>query len=78
MATKIRLEIIKCSDPTLFENVVSDFYNTRTVIECKFQRNLYYKGIGSSAGKTPGSPPLTAENKLEESYVAFIVYKERK
>jgi hypothetical protein len=39
----------------------------------KFQRNLFYAGIGSSAGRTPGSEKaLDADTKLEELWVAFI------
>ena len=45
------------------------------VFSVKLQRNLFYAGIGSSAGHTPGSTQDLTKAKLDESYIGFVVYR---
>ncbi len=71
-----RLVIVENENRTAFIDEVEAFLAAH---ECwtssiKFQRNLYYKGIGSSAGATPGAPPLTTE-PLAELFMAFILFE---
>jgi hypothetical protein len=74
----IRLKIIE--EATEFDFIVAfeAFAKSYDVIldAVKFQRNLYYAGIGSSAGRTPGSEKGIDDAELEKSFVAFIPYRE--
>ena len=72
-----KMAIIESTDRVEFCTKVAEFYNKTWVAECKFQRNLYYAGIGSSAGHTPGSTQDLTKATLAESFVAFIVYGEK-
>lgn len=72
---KTRLVIIEESDWVIFIDRVEAFINSHKVHfeSLKFQRNLFYRGIGGSAGKTPGvTAPCPPEP--DRDYVAFIVY----
>jgi hypothetical protein len=71
------MTILEESDRFRFIDEMECFLNEHKIVSVKFQRNLYYKGIGSSAGKTPGAKRLTAKTKLHSSYLAFIVYKDK-
>jgi hypothetical protein len=68
------------------EKTKQDFIDTvnfelydKDVFSVKFQRNLYYTGVGSSdgyKGKTKGFKKVASgEVKLEESFIGFICYK---
>ena len=72
------LEIIQDDNVRDFSMRVGAFLSTYKTYEVKFQRNLFYAGIGSSAGHTPGSTQDLTKAKLDESWVAFIVYKEKR
>jgi hypothetical protein len=74
-----RLVVIENADRVDFIDEVEAFLAEH---ECwtssiKFQRNLYYKGIGSSAGATPGAAALTPQARLDESFLAFILYESK-
>jgi hypothetical protein len=73
-----RLKIIEMADRNDFALAIENFIDRHRVHleSVKFQRNLYYKGIGSSAGRTPGSTKSCDEAKLDESYVAFLLWEE--
>jgi hypothetical protein len=69
----IRLAIIERPNAEEFIQAFEDFVARHQVTkDIKFQRNLFYAGIGSSAGRTPGSTQDINQSKLDESYVAFI------
>jgi len=68
------LKIIEQPNKQDFIDVVESFIAVYGYQSIKFQRNLYYAGIGSSAGRTPGSITSIENSKLEESYVAFIIW----
>ena len=74
---RLRVQIIKCEARETFIAMVEAFCLGLDVFEVKFQRNLYYARVGSSAGRTPGTvgacPP---EEALQESYVAFVAWWE--
>ena len=72
------LEIIQDDNVRDFSMRVGAFLSIHKTYEVKFQRNLFYAGIGSSAGHTPGSTQDLTKAKLDESWVAFIVYKEKR
>jgi hypothetical protein len=75
-----KVEIIEKSNREEFKTLVGGFYSTHHVVECKFQRNLYYKGVGSSDGYDGDKSKVDAVAKgcveLEESWVAILVYSE--
>ena len=73
-----KLEIIEATTKELFIESVEAFVGKPNcwILSVKFQRNLFYKGIGSSAGRTPGSDKNINDSKLEESYVAFILWND--
>ena len=74
---KLRLEIIECPGRETFKAMVEVFCSGKELFEVKFQRNLYYAGIGSSAGRTPGvTTPCPPKEELSESYVAFVAWWE--
>lgn len=64
----VRLAIVTEVDKTLFCRHVEDYYNHYKIIECKFQRNLFY-ALDDGKGPAP-------QRELKQEYVAFIVYKE--
>ena len=70
----IRLQILESDSREAFVKDFERFLAEHSVqLECvKFQRNLYYKGIGSSAGRTPGSTRKVSDSTLDESWIAFI------
>jgi hypothetical protein len=74
-----KLEIIEAPSKELFIESVEAFVGRPNcwIVSVKFQRNLFYKGIGSSAGRTPGSSTPIDESKLDESWVAFILWREQ-
>lgn len=75
---RIEMAILEDKDAVEFMDEVESFFRRYHVIECKFQRNLYYEGIGASACRDPRSHKrLTPKSRLMSSYVAFIIYKER-
>jgi hypothetical protein len=73
----IRLEIVESPNRERFVKAVEDFCEHHWVIfdSLKFQRNLFYAGIGSSAGHTPGSTQDLSKARLDESWVAFILWR---
>ena len=50
----LHCEIIVKEKRDDFLLALNDFMFPRDVFSVKLQRNLYYAGIGSSAGRTPG------------------------
>ena len=77
---KSRVEIIESESRETFKELVGEFYSTHRVFECKFQRNLYYKGVGSSDGydgsKESFDKVVNKCVKLSESWVAILVWIE--
>ena len=73
-----KLSIIKASSEESFlEGVNTFFLEHPSIFSFKAQRNLYYAGIGGSAGRTPGvTAPCPPAEKLVESYVGFIVFED--
>jgi hypothetical protein len=74
-----RLVIIENADRVAFIDEVEAFLASH---ECwtntiKFQRNLYYRAIGSSAGATPGAEALTPQTPLSESFLAFVMFESK-
>jgi hypothetical protein len=73
-----RLHIIEESGKAALIKAVESFAASHEVIleSVKFQRNLFYAGIGSSAGHTPGSTQDLSHAKLDELWVAFLLWKD--
>jgi hypothetical protein len=74
----IRLHVIEVAGKDALIREFEAFAKDHAVLlQCvKFQRNLFYAGIGASAGRTPGSAKrLDATTKLDESWVAFIPWE---
>lgn len=65
----VRLAVVTETDKTIFCRHVEDYYAHNTIIECKFQRNLFY-ALDDGKGPAP-------QRELKQEYVAFIVYKEK-
>ena len=76
----MKCEIIESAEREEFKRLVGEFYSSHHVHECKFQRNLYYKGVGSSDGYDGDKEKLgkvaSGEVKLSESWIAVFVYRE--
>lgn len=72
----LKVKVIECDTQEAFCGEVEAFCIGLDIFEIKFQRNLFYAGVGSSAGRTPGvtgaCPPV---EELKERYVAFIAYR---
>ena len=75
----IRLQILESDSREAFVKDFEKFVSNKLeanaridLADVKFQRNLYYKGIGSSAGRTPGSTRKVSDSTLDESWIAFI------
>ena len=85
----LKLEMIEGFDEDLFAIEVEAFLKTHDVFSVKFQRNLYYAGVGSSDGyKGKGfffskkcreqRKIAKGKIKLQKSFLAFVLYKGRK
>ena len=71
----LRVVIVEEANKGAFVQTLNACMETRDVFSVKLQRNLFYAGIGSSAGHTPGSTQDLRTAELDESYVGFVVYK---
>jgi len=71
----LRVVIVEEASKEMFVQTLNDVMFSLDVQHVKLQRNLFYAGIGSSAGHTPGSTQDLSKAKLDESYVGFVVYR---
>ena len=66
---KVIVEIIEQEDRESFKESIAFYYNKFEIIDCKFQRNLFY-ALDDGKGSSP-------QRELKQEYVAFIVFKEK-
>jgi hypothetical protein len=72
----LHVELIEETNKETFLERCNAFMEPRDVFSVKLQRNLYYAGVGSSAGRTPGvTTSCPPKEELQSSFVAFVVYK---
>lgn len=71
----LKLMIIEIANRQAFTETMNVVLPPLDVFSVKLQRNLYYAGVGSSAGRTPGvTVPCPPKEELSESYVGFVLY----
>ena len=71
----LKLLLVEKENREEFLDVMNRILPPLDVFSVKLQRNLYYAGIGSSAGRTPGvTAPCPPKEELTESYVGFVLY----